>query len=89
MATLTKLLTYLSKELEKKETDSEEFKKQSEKCENIYENLSLTLTAQQKELLHSLDLEHFIRAGIWKDEGYQEGLEAGFRSAVRLIFESL
>lgn len=82
---LQNFLNLISKELEQNETDSEEFKNQSQKCQALFEELCTTLNEDQKKKLINLDLEYFMSAGQWKDDGYKEGLELGFKLAVQLI----
>lgn len=89
MNILDKMICYLSKELVKKEIDSEEFRKQSEKCQVLFEELCSTLSEEQKKKLLNLDLEYFMKAGQWKDDGYKEGLESGFKLAIQLVLDSL
>ena len=69
--------------------DSPENVEQSGKCQKLYEELSETLTEEQKKKLLELDMEYFMLGGQWKDDGFKEGSEKGFKLAVRLLLESL
>lgn len=77
------------KEREEEEKDSQEYCKQSDKCEKLFNELSESLNDEQKKKLCDLDMEYFILSGIWRGEGFSEGCEKGFKFAVRLFMNSL
>lgn len=55
----------------------------------LYEKLFETLSDDQKKILCSLDTEYFLLSGQWKNDGFKEGTEKGFKLAIGLILDSL
>jgi hypothetical protein len=80
---------YFSSLESEEERDSPEYTKQNDRCHEIYEGLSETLDEKQKKKLLKLHLEEFTLRGQWRDEGFAEGSEKGFKLAVRLLLDSL
>jgi hypothetical protein len=71
------------------EAYSPEYIKHSEKCYALYNELEEALDEEQKERLRILDDACLMHAGQCKDDGFNEGLEKGFKLAMRIMMDSM
>jgi hypothetical protein len=83
------LIKEICKTCEMDLADTALYIKQSEKCGSLFDELLNNLSDEQKKKLCGLDIEYNLLGHQLGTDGFNEGLEKGFKTAVRLVLDSL
>jgi len=89
MNTLYQLYLRAKENAKLPKSDSQEFTEQSAKCEKLHLELRAHVSEEQKIMLNILCTEHIVLSHILEQESFAEGLEAGFKTALRFLVGGL